>query len=68
MSIPTRLIALAAALLPALACAQPPLDGRWQVSFSTRDGRDRTVSGAWVAADTVEGTLENGKPVRLVRP
>jgi hypothetical protein len=29
--------------------------------------RDRTVTGEWVDATTVEGKLENGKPVRMLR-
>jgi hypothetical protein len=29
--------------------------------------KDRTVTGEWVDASTVEGKLDNGKPVRMVR-
>lgn len=122
-----RLLSISPLLLVFAAAAAPPLDGHWDVTFSTRDGesreavveiaagtgtwkslprsgkekrdpcvdrpfplkavsaapaqvvlevafaatipgcKDRVVQGKFVDDNVIEGKLENGKPLRLVR-
>lgn len=49
--------------------ADEPQRVRLEVAFAKQvpGCKDRTVRGEWVDASTVEGKLDNGKPVRMAR-